>query len=411
MTSDRRKSNSFFFEVIMKKNKIRSVSKQTRALIAAVGFTVCASFAFAANLTEIGQVDVDRKNGNFTATLFLKSGKSIQQAQATFIDETLQIDIPDSMFNQGRHIIQLNGKTIKAISVGQSDATTTRVRILFNKGFPAARFEKALHLVGRDNILSIEIPAVAAVAQSTVDVANLSTRTYQVSGLAWPEVAASDASIASAVKVETSSGLGATSTIAQTQVSTRANERPAIVGMIPAIDPALANAGNYRTSENKSEAPAIIENKKDASIPFEQILIALNIFVMIAGGALVVLKKPNRPLVVNNQVGSIRIVSHHPVGPKQSVWVLQFAGESILMGVTEQNISMLKAVSVLDEKQQPMEKIPRTFTESLSEYNEDVLASRQSANDLDEQSEEFFNRGLSEVRDVVANRLQNLRKV
>ena len=46
----------------------------------------------------------------------------------------------------------------------------------------------------------------------------------------------------------------------------------------------------------------------------------------------------------------IQVLSTHYLGPKKSLSIVQVAGESLLLGVTDQNINMIKTLSLIDDE-------------------------------------------------------------
>ena len=46
----------------------------------------------------------------------------------------------------------------------------------------------------------------------------------------------------------------------------------------------------------------------------------------------------------------IQVLSQHFLGPKKSLAIIHVAGESILVGITDQNISMIKSLSLIDDE-------------------------------------------------------------
>lgn len=61
----------------------------------------------------------------------------------------------------------------------------------------------------------------------------------------------------------------------------------------------------------------------------------------------------------------IKVLSQHYLGPKKSLAIIRVAGESILIGVTDQNISMIKSLALLDEELPQV--LPKNFDESMTE--------------------------------------------
>jgi flagellar protein FliO/FliZ len=68
---------------------------------------------------------------------------------------------------------------------------------------------------------------------------------------------------------------------------------------------------------------------------------------------------------INKSNARIQVVSQHYLGPKKSLAIIQVAGESILIGVTDQNISMIKSLSLIDDEVPA--NLPNTFGQSLAQ--------------------------------------------
>jgi flagellar protein FliO/FliZ len=59
-------------------------------------------------------------------------------------------------------------------------------------------------------------------------------------------------------------------------------------------------------------------------------------------------KKYGKPK--NSAQTKIKILTQHYLGPKRSLAIVRVAGESILIGITDQNINMIKSLSLLDDE-------------------------------------------------------------
>lgn len=75
---------------------------------------------------------------------------------------------------------------------------------------------------------------------------------------------------------------------------------------------------------------------------------------------------------IQNKTGKsnmqIKVLSQHYLGPKKSLAIVRVAGESILIGITDQNISMIKALSLMDDELPQV--LPKNFEDSLTEKTE-----------------------------------------
>lgn len=86
------------------------------------------------------------------------------------------------------------------------------------------------------------------------------------------------------------------------------------------------------------------------------------VFGLAIGGALGLKRwaKHNRKHAANTR---IQILTQHHLGPKKSLAIIQVAGEAILIGVTDHNISMLKTLSLIDDEVPGV--VPRNFADAL----------------------------------------------
>ncbi len=94
---------------------------------------------------------------------------------------------------------------------------------------------------------------------------------------------------------------------------------------------------------------------------------------------------------------AIKILTQHFIGPKKSLAIVQVAGESILIGITDQNITMLKSLSLLDEE--IPEQMPRNFDAALT--------NNQTNNETDSDDNDFT--GINEIRDKVSRSLRTMK--
>lgn len=131
--------------------------------------------------------------------------------------------------------------------------------------------------------------------------------------------------------------------------------------------------------------------------------ITLGFFVLVAlsGGAWFFLRRLSRPDQRKNGP-QIKILNQHWLGPKKSLAIIRVAGESILIGVTDHNINLIKPLSLLDEEI-PAET-PNEFTHVM-----DHLGLKEQSSD--EAGEDFQMSGLSQIKDSVSRRLRNMRSL
>lgn len=162
----------------------------------------------------------------------------------------------------------------------------------------------------------------------------------------------------------------------------------------------------------ESEIPLVgsgKQQKKSESSPWFRLIATIGVLGVLFVGVKVGLKKYTRRS--NNpklQGTKIRVVTNHHIGPKKSLMIVNVAGESLLLGVTDQNISILKNLSLLEEEL-PAD-IPSTFAGAI---NETFVETKNlvAAPAAQETEDDFAIQGLAQIKDKVSSRLKNMRQI
>ena len=160
------------------------------------------------------------------------------------------------------------------------------------------------------------------------------------------------------------------------------------------------------------------EEKKSSSSPWQRILVTLGVLVLVFFGLSFGLKRWMARRNSSNQNTRIRVLTQHHVGPKKSLMIIQVAGESILIGVTDSNISMIKSLALIDDE--IPEELPSNFNRELTgldEFEDEQIAApairagraTKAIVSRETEVEDFAMRGISEIRDVVSSRLKNMK--
>jgi flagellar protein FliO/FliZ len=109
----------------------------------------------------------------------------------------------------------------------------------------------------------------------------------------------------------------------------------------------------------------------------------------------------------------IQMLTQFHLGPKKSLALVQVAGETLLVGVTDHNITLIKALSLLDDE--IPERIPKSFTDEVvreveSEIDRKVEARSRpvlSAATAGAEADDLVHN----VKDMVTTRLRNMRSI
>lgn len=105
------------------------------------------------------------------------------------------------------------------------------------------------------------------------------------------------------------------------------------------------------------------------------------------------------------QATQIKVLSQHYLGPKKSLAIVRVAGESVLIGITDHNISMIKSLSLLDED--IPEETPKDFTSIFAKKTKADAAPVDEA-DSNESKDDF---SISGIKDFVSVKLKNMRSL
>ncbi|MGZ3775008.1 MAG: FliO/MopB family protein [Pseudobdellovibrionaceae bacterium] len=173
-------------------------------------------------------------------------------------------------------------------------------------------------------------------------------------------------------------------------------------------------------ARNESEIPLNLDSHKKSSSEeggIFRILFTLSMLGLVGTGAYFFIRKYSVPTDRKHQT-QIKVLQQHYLGPKKSLAIVRVAGESILIGVTEHNISMIKSLSLLDDE--IPDEAPKNFDKVLDKKDWDSkiefessaekgasAAGKRKTKELDA-DEEF---AISGIKDIVSKRLKGMRSL
>jgi len=172
--------------------------------------------------------------------------------------------------------------------------------------------------------------------------------------------------------------------------------------------------------ENKD---AVVENKKESEIPLNldapkkaseegsalfRVILIISMMGVLGTGAYIYLRKYSKTNFAAGKNNEIKVLTQHYLGPKKSLAIIRVAGESILVGITDQNINMIKSLALLDDEV-PEEIHSDNFADTFANVpaTKYTPAARTAPDaTLDNDEEEFSIRG---VKEVVSKKLKGMR--
>lgn len=158
--------------------------------------------------------------------------------------------------------------------------------------------------------------------------------------------------------------------------------------------------------QKESEIPVVLEAKKSdlsSGSPFAKMLLGLCLFAGLSFAAWLALRKYKLKNRAANPATQLKVIAQHHLGPKKSLAIIRVAGESILVGITDHHISLIKPLSLLDEE--IPEETPQNFG-SIFRQQEGKDQNYQSENDREQDDFSFAG-----VRDVVSAKIKGMRSL
>lgn len=162
------------------------------------------------------------------------------------------------------------------------------------------------------------------------------------------------------------------------------------------------------TTMKESEIPVNLEaHQKSAGgeSPILKLLLSLSVVGVLGCAAYFFFKKYVRTTGTQSNAKQIKVLTQHYLGPKKSLAIIRVAGESILIGVTDNNISLIKELSLLDEE--IPETTPKSFGKLFERQNaQNNFEAQQQQNE--EGGDEF---SIAGIKDFVSTKMKNMRSI
>ncbi|MBL7545734.1 MAG: flagellar biosynthetic protein FliO [Bdellovibrionaceae bacterium] len=175
-------------------------------------------------------------------------------------------------------------------------------------------------------------------------------------------------------------------------------------------------------SAKESEIPLSLESTKKTAqgeTPYFRVIMIVALLGILACGTWVFVRRAKSQNIKRNK-NEIKVLAQHYLGPKKSLAVVRVAGESILVGVTDVQINMIKTLSLLDDE------LPEVTTQnfqselnvrmnheaeepiSAKTYNRKSQLNKKETVSSEEDMDEFSIKG---IKDLVSSKLKNMRSI
>ena len=196
---------------------------------------------------------------------------------------------------------------------------------------------------------------------------------------------------------------------------------PPLWNKAPSASPIITSASDPTTIKTQTTSTSSEKLRDEKEIPLFQKKevpvtessgmgkIAFMVLSVIGlGGALVWWMK-NRSKMVNGpeSLMKIKVVTQFHLGPKKTLAVVRVAGESLLLGITESQIGLIKTLSLLDEDIPEVSTV--SFMDTLADQNKPK--SKKTANpEIESSNDEEFSFGPA-VKTTLTQKIPMLRRL
>ncbi len=178
-----------------------------------------------------------------------------------------------------------------------------------------------------------------------------------------------------------------------------------------------------KKTAKENEIPLSLETtKKIASneTTYFRVILVIALLGILACGTWVFVRKAKTQNIKRNK-NEIKVLAQHYLGPKKSMAVVRVAGESILVGITDTQINMIKTLSLMDDELPEVtsqnfrseldtrlaEDVVDVQKQAASTYNRKSQINTKTTQ-TDEEMDEFSIKG---IKDLVSSKLKNMRSI
>lgn len=131
------------------------------------------------------------------------------------------------------------------------------------------------------------------------------------------------------------------------------------VAAIPSQEQSPVAAGGAQSESEiplfKDKTDKTVAQKSSASQMFMSILVVMTL----VGVSFVLIRKYSYKNKTTKSQPKIKVLTQHHLGPKKSLAIIHVAGESILIGITDHNVNLIKSLSLIDDE------VPQDLTQNF----------------------------------------------
>lgn len=355
---------------------------------------------------QLESVNSSFKDGFFETELNFDSPVDAKNVKVEFINQTVQVDIPNANFETGKNYQKIDNEKIKSVLTYQPKNQLLRTRVIYNKPFLAKELEGLVDVDAEGHQLRIKIFEASSLPikpakKITVTPSDLGSDSKSISNTSKIQ---SEFDFKEDVEKTLEQGLIAATNQENTNITNKSNDKKS----------AVVERKNKKSTKNKevaSELLPVFSNKQKKSTSSEssltKMLISLGVIAVFALALTLFGRWWSKGKTKTLDTTKIRVLTQHYLGPKKSLLIVQVAGESILIGMTDQNINMIKSLSLIDDEVPT--HLPNRFDHVLDDNIEDTTDFQFS--DLSSVNKSDEDREISSIKKLVNSKLKGMRSI
>ncbi len=289
---------------------------------------------------QLLKVSYEEKDGK--TLVHFHTSKPAEQTgiEARFLRRSVEWDLAGLGMKKDKMFVDVGSNDINNVYVSYSDAKSVRVRVNLDNGKTASNYHERISFVSSEAGLTMMMDSSVKLITNNIKELN---RVYEVA-------ASSDKKIAEHLNKASVLQVGGTATAAAAAPEIKAGDETSTTAAASEED------NEIRLDDNKSEdqIPLKLQEKKadvGTSSALGRMVIGLVAIGFILASIVVISRKINRKrLGAQFSQDSITVVSQKYLGPKRNLTLVRVSGEYLLLGVTDNNISLIKTLAVVDDE-------------------------------------------------------------
>lgn len=332
------------------------------------------ALSYASETLELKSVKASQDNRAQIVELHFNQDIQPDQFSIDYINETVQVNLPSVKFSKGTQTDRVNSDLVRTLYTYKVSDNLSRTRIILNTD--ALKYQGRTRLEAQGSVLKVLLnPSTPKVSEEDLRQAH-----------EWVESATKESSKAGASK-EASKEISKTPESIQVaqNVASEAPSQESLEGLEESEIPVLAKSEDHTNSKKQN--------------PMTRILVSLGLVFGLLGAFFVYARK-NFVKAPKNKNTQIKILTQHYIGPKKSLMIIRVAGESMLIGVTDNQINLIKPLALMDDE--IPQETPKEFSSALNK-----LFKRNLNLDIQE-TDEF---AISKIKDVVSGKLKGMKEI